>query len=243
MFPPSPRSAVKVTFNAYLSRNDRWCVSTTAISRVTWKTGKSKDKSGEKKENLSSDLLLFFYATREKSLAEERLRKVKVPDERTGINENNLSLSLSRVSLLRNSPLFFIRLRVKVENETGRKGRGYIVEVVTRNSSLRSRLRLGAPPVGCSFYDFTETFTSDALPLSSKFFFLLALHHPPFVFLLNVPEPRIYPRIYLRDRHHERRAIYLFIYLLDATLFYFRIERNSTVRSIPPVSYRWVKKA
>lgn len=110
---------------------------------------------------------LFLYATREKSLVEER-RKVKVLDEGTGISEN-----LFRVSLLRNSPVFFIRLRVKVENETGRKGRGYIVEVVTRNSSLRSRLRLGAPPVGCSFYDFTETFTSGALlPPPSRFFFL-----------------------------------------------------------------------
>lgn len=126
----------------------------------------------EKKEEISPPL--FFYATREKSLVEERL---KFPHERISENSVSLSLSLFRVSLLRNSPLFFIRLRVKVENETGRKGRGYIVEVVTRNSSLRSRLRLGAPPVGCSFYDFTETFTSGALlhpPHPSTFFLLLA---------------------------------------------------------------------
>lgn len=166
--PTGPRSAVKVTFNAYLSRNDRCCVSTTAISRVTRKTGKSKNKSWGEKRKISPPL--FLYATREKSLDEKR-RKVKVLDEGTGISEN-----LFRVSLLRNSSVFFIRLRVKVENETGRKGRGYIVEVVTRNSSLRSRLRLGAPPVGCSFYDFTETFTSGALlPPPSRFFFLPAL--------------------------------------------------------------------
>lgn len=129
---------------------------------------------GEKKEEISPPLFFFFYATREKSLVEERL---KFLHERISENSVSLSLSLFRVSLLRNSPLFFIRLRVKVENETGRKGRGYIVEVVTRNSSLRSRLRLGAPPVGCSFYDFTETFTSGALlhpPHPSTFFLLLA---------------------------------------------------------------------
>lgn len=166
MFPPCPTSAVKVTFNAYPSRNDR---------DITRKTGKSRNKSWGKKKRKSLLLFFFFfYATREKSLVEERL---KFLHERISENSVSLSLSLFRVSLLRNSPLFFIRLRVKVENETGRKGRGYIVEVVTRNSSLRSRLRLGAPPVGCSFYDFTETFTSGALlhpPHPSTFFLLLA---------------------------------------------------------------------
>lgn len=56
---------------------------------------------------------------------------------------------------------------------------------------------------------------------------------PPFVFLLNVPQPRIYPRIYLRDRRLDI-YIYLFIRLLDTPLLFPNRTKSQSaaVRSI-----------
>lgn len=144
-----------------------------------------------------------------------------------------------------NSPVSFIRLRVKVQRtKLVGKAADIVVEVVTRNPSLpmplSSTLALplrrvtasASARLGCSFYDFTERLLRVVVPSS---IFLLP-RHPPFVFVVNVPRSSASPSrpraIQNLDASapRERWAFYLFI---PAPLWTFYLESRNAVDRRP----------